>query len=984
MRGSYATGSVSSIGVGSGNYIGGLVGWNDSGSILRSYAEGPVQGDGNALGGLAGHNSGTVTAAYATGTVNVRAGDSGGGLVGWNNGGSVTSSYATGTVNAAGGTANVGGLVGINENSGTVTDSYFNRDSSTRIFGIGSDDTDNNNGVGGAEVNTVQSTTVEDLQAPTSNTGIYDSWSVDSWDFGTATEYPALKADHDGDGSTTWQEFGLQRIPGPVTGLAAARDSSGDIVVTWSAPDSPGSGVFAAYDVRVRTHEETNFSNWTTASGSDYTFMPMPDTGYTVEVRVRNRVTQGNRSIDNDGPPSRIQPPAAPGDLLLAPRTEPADKPDGTPLYDGDGNRLYEGFIGVSWSAPGACSVTEHITESACEAADQTWTPTPGVTGYSVQYRTAAFCSDPAHTTLSACEGAGGTWTAAADMWSDAGWSAGDGLVVDIGGLTVDTAYDVRVAAVSALGVSPFATPEEPATPTQELRAPSEPRNVQVFPAAGGLRVTWDPPLDLGNPIFEEYVFQIRPTGGWDCEKAPGERWTSEDADDPKRSGFPLWVAIYCEYLVDPVDPIDSTNTLPSGYYRPDFPSMDGWAKVTYNLSGSGPGGPYGPNAFDITYLTEGVEYEVQMRSVGGRDDEGNELASAWSPVMTGTPAPRPPSAPLNLALTAGDGTIAATWDDPQDPGSPALEGWVFQWRQVTGAMTWNSVVELEDDVSGGSHDLDMLSNAREYEVQVAAFHNTAITAPAGVTMTYVLAAADAGTLPACPAEPTADCYVVVASREHRRLRHRNGHPRRGAELPGVPRNLQLRPGDQTIAALWDAPENLGNPALVGYVIQWRTTGSTEWQSYGTVTNDGDYELDELSNDVEYQVRVAAFHKTAVVTPPAGMDVQYVLDPCGRARPRDRRATPTGVPVNRRVDRQLLRGHPGGEHRRLHRRGDGHARGADHPGRWRRCRRFRAPQPAADPRRGPDNRGVGTPPRRRTPTTRATSSSTVRWVARPG
>ena len=355
-----------------------------------------------------------------------------------------------------------------------------------------------------------------------------------------------------------------------------------------------------------------------------------------------------------------------------------------------------------------------HHARAACAGADETWTADAGVTGYSVQYRTAAFCSDSTHTTQSDCTGASQTWTAAG-TWSDAGWTSEDGLAVDIGGLNVGTAYDVRVAAVSALGVSPFATPEEPATPTQELRAPSEPRNVQVLSAAGGLRVTWDPPLDLGNPIFEEYVFQIRPTDGWDCATKPTDDpnvftvWTSEDADDPKNSGFPLWVAIYCDYLVDPVDPMDSTNTLPSGYYRPDFPSMDGWAKVTYNLSGpgSGPGGPYGPNAFDITYLTEGVPYQVQMRAEGGSKrvpDPNNPedfpdvfllepLVSDWTDTMMGTPAPRPPSVPLNLTLTPGDGTIAAAWDDPQDPGSPPLEGYVFRWREVTTPESeWNSV----------------------------------------------------------------------------------------------------------------------------------------------------------------------------------------------------------------------------------------------------------------------------------------------------
>ena len=65
----------------------------------------------------------------------------------------------------------------------------------------------------------------------------------------------------------------------------------------------------------------------------------------------------------------------------------------------------------------------------------------------------------------------------------------------------------------------------------------------------------------------------------------------------------------------------------------------------------------------------------------------------------------------------------------PRTRAAPRLEGWVFQWR-ATGAAAWNSVVELEDDVSGGSHDLDGLENDTEYEVRVAAFHNTAMNGP--------------------------------------------------------------------------------------------------------------------------------------------------------------------------------------------------------------------------------------------------------------
>jgi hypothetical protein len=114
---SYATGTVS------GNRrVGGLVGYND-GFITRSYAEGAVTGSDDDLGGLAGTNdgSGRIEDSYATGVVD---GDSSftdrvGGLVGQNSGGDILRSYATGDVD---GYSKVGGLTGAN--GGSIRDSY--------------------------------------------------------------------------------------------------------------------------------------------------------------------------------------------------------------------------------------------------------------------------------------------------------------------------------------------------------------------------------------------------------------------------------------------------------------------------------------------------------------------------------------------------------------------------------------------------------------------------------------------------------------------------------------------------------------------------------------------------------------------------------------------------------------------------------------------------------------------------------------------
>jgi filamentous hemagglutinin family protein len=125
---SYATGAVSGTLVDAG----GLVGFNYGGTISQSYATGAVSG-GNSVGGLVGYTiSGTISQSYATGAVSGT--DYVGGLVGWNNGTTISQAYATGKVSGTG--INVGGLAGTN--SGTVSNSYWDSYSTGRANGFGS------------------------------------------------------------------------------------------------------------------------------------------------------------------------------------------------------------------------------------------------------------------------------------------------------------------------------------------------------------------------------------------------------------------------------------------------------------------------------------------------------------------------------------------------------------------------------------------------------------------------------------------------------------------------------------------------------------------------------------------------------------------------------------------------------------------------------------------------------------------------------
>ena len=260
---SYATGPVTSD-----SSAGGLVGFHQSKLISGSYATGPVTG--SRAGGLVGTNGtprseATIRASYATGSVS---GTIVGGLVGQvSDEGTITASYATGRVDGS----REGGLVG-NDEGGTITNSYWD----TRTSGQGS-------GSPGSGRTTSQ------LQSPTSYSGIYGSWNVDidednmndsPWNFGMSSQYPALRADMDGDDDETWAEFGYQLRSGPT--LTATTTNAGQTQVELEWTEAPLS------------------SEWTPAPSVSYTVTREDEDG-TLETIAENLTVREHTDTDVAG-----------------------------------------------------------------------------------------------------------------------------------------------------------------------------------------------------------------------------------------------------------------------------------------------------------------------------------------------------------------------------------------------------------------------------------------------------------------------------------------------------------------------------------------------------------------------------------------------------------------------------------------------------------------------------------------------------------
>ena len=114
------------------SFTGGLVGYNNKGTIENSYVTGDVTGGQAFVGGLVGMNfEGVITKSYATGAV-TGSQDNIGGLVGYNRRGTIENSYAMGDVK---GREYVGGLVGFAlgfNNKGVIKNSLCDRRSQRR------------------------------------------------------------------------------------------------------------------------------------------------------------------------------------------------------------------------------------------------------------------------------------------------------------------------------------------------------------------------------------------------------------------------------------------------------------------------------------------------------------------------------------------------------------------------------------------------------------------------------------------------------------------------------------------------------------------------------------------------------------------------------------------------------------------------------------------------------------------------------------
>ena len=138
-----------------------------------------------------------------------------------------------------------------------------------------------------------------------------------------------------------------------------------------------------------------------------------------------------------------------------------------------------------------------------------------------------------------------------------------------------------------------------------------------------------------------------------------------------------------------------------------------------------------------ITQLTEGTEYDVQVRAT---NDEGT---SGWSDPGTGTPtgateAGALSNAPENLQATAGDAEATLRWDAPINDSGADITGYAYRYKESGGDfIAYTDIPESgPGQANARSYTVTELTNGLEYVFHVRALNQHGGGLPAEATVT--------------------------------------------------------------------------------------------------------------------------------------------------------------------------------------------------------------------------------------------------------
>ena len=252
----------------------GILAGGNAGEITASYIhDGSVTGTrvlgGNNVGGLTGTNEGTIQASYSTASVNETSLSATlvGGLTGRLNNGTIIASYAAGPVSGAGANTYVGGIVGSATSSFAITDSYCSASTGqTNCVG--------NPASSAGRYTAAQLQAPTGYTGIFANWNIDvtgDAIPDNPWNFGATTTYPALNqpaqriVDHDADDDGLIDVDSLDKLN------AIRHDLNGDGLPASTGTYAAYAGAFPGADVTAPTSSPTRMGCPSACTGYELT-----------------------------------------------------------------------------------------------------------------------------------------------------------------------------------------------------------------------------------------------------------------------------------------------------------------------------------------------------------------------------------------------------------------------------------------------------------------------------------------------------------------------------------------------------------------------------------------------------------------------------------------------------------------------------------------------------------------------------------------
>ena len=222
---------------------------------------------------------------------------------------------------------------------------------------------------------------------------------------------------------------------------------------------------------------------------------------------------------------------------------------------------------------------------------------------------------------------------------------------------------------------------------------------------------------------------------------------------------------------------------------------------------------------YDLSGLTNGVAYEVQVRAVNAVG------AGPWSPVGTGTPETTP-GMPSIGSVTPGDETLAVAWSAPASNGGRDITSYDLRYIRSDAPSKADANWTVRDGIwtSGAlRHILSGLTNGVDYDVQLRAENAVGNGSWSG---------AGAGKPLTTPSAPTID---------------------------------SVTPGDETLTVSWSAPADTGGSEVTGYDLRYirsdaPSKADVNWTERDSVWSSGalQYTVSSLTNGVRYDLQIRA------------------------------------------------------------------------------------------------------------------------------